>query len=44
MTELQTMRSAKSGANRNAEKLIDIYDRLAKKSAKEPDVHPFLEN
>lgn len=44
MTELQTMRSAKSGANRNAEKLIDIYDRLAKKSDKEPDVHPFLEN
>jgi hypothetical protein len=44
MTELQTMRSARSGANRNAEKLIDIYDRLAKKSDKEPDVHPFLEN
>lgn len=44
MTELQTMRSAKSGAHRNVEKLIDIYDRLAKKSDKEPDVHPFLEN
>lgn len=45
MTELQTMKSARSGANRNAEQLIDIYDRIAKKSDKEqPKVHPFLEN
>ncbi len=45
MTELQTMRSARSGANRNTELLIDIYDRIAKKSDREqPRVHPFLEN
>ena len=44
LTELQTMRSAKSGANRNAEKLIDIYNRLARKSDMEPSVHPFPEN
>jgi len=45
MSELQTMRSARSGANRIAEQLIDIYDRIAKKSDMEqPRVHPILED
>jgi hypothetical protein len=44
MTELQTLKSARSGMNRNTEQLIPIYDRIARKSDKEkPRDHPFLE-
>jgi hypothetical protein len=45
MTELQTMRSARSGGNRNVEQLIDIYNRIANKGDSENSrVHPFPDN